>query len=62
MRIESEVKLDFSDVLIKPKRSALGSRKAVELYREYTFSNWKYSKPSFDESWICKCISVVTLL
>jgi GMP reductase len=39
MRIESEVKLDFSDVLIKPKRSTLGSRKQVQLEREYNFRN-----------------------
>jgi len=47
MRIESEVKLDFSDVLIKPKRSALGSRKAVELYREYTFKNYISIEPAY---------------
>ena len=35
MRIESEIKLDFSDVLIKPKRSTLGSRKEVDLNRIY---------------------------
>jgi GMP reductase len=39
MRIESEVKLDFSDVLIRPKRSTLGSRKEVDLLRSYTFRN-----------------------
>jgi len=39
MRIESEVKLDFSDVLIRPKRSTLGSRKEVDLFRNYTFRN-----------------------
>jgi len=39
MRIESEIKLDFSDVLIKPKRSTLGSRKEVDLNRSYTFRN-----------------------
>ncbi len=39
MRIESEIKLDFSDVLIKPKRSTLGSRKQVQLEREYNFRN-----------------------
>ena len=39
MRIESEVKLDFSDVLIRPKRSTLGSRKEVDLFRNYRFRN-----------------------
>ena len=39
MRIESEIKLDFSDVLIRPKRSTLGSRKEVDLNRGYMFRN-----------------------
>ena len=33
MRIENEIKLDFKDVLFKPKRSTLTSRKEVDLYR-----------------------------
>ena len=37
MRIENEVKLDFSDVLIRPKRSTLVSRKNVQLERKFTF-------------------------
>jgi len=37
MRIDSEVKLDFNDVLICPKRSTLASRREVELMREFTF-------------------------
>lgn len=37
MRIENDVKLDFSDVLIRPKRSTLTSRKEVELERNFTF-------------------------
>jgi len=39
MRIEQDDKLDFSDVLIRPKRSALVSRKDVELNRSYTFKH-----------------------
>lgn len=39
MRIEFDPKLDFSDVLIKPKRSTLKSRKDVELVREFYFRN-----------------------
>ena len=31
MRIESDIKLDYKDVLIRPKRSTLSSRKQVEL-------------------------------
>jgi GMP reductase len=39
MRIEDDVKLDFKDVLIRPKRSTLGSRRDVDLYRSYTFKH-----------------------
>ena len=39
MRIEEDLKLDYNSVLIRPKRSTLGSRKEVDLYREYTFRN-----------------------
>ena len=39
MRIENEVKLDYKDVLIRPKRSILRSRKEVILRREYKFRN-----------------------
>lgn len=41
MKIESEIKLDYSDVLIRPKRSKSPSRSAVELSRRYTFLNSK---------------------
>ncbi len=41
MRIEDDSKLDYKDVLIRPKRSTLGSRKDVELEREFTFRNFK---------------------
>ena len=41
MRIEEDVKLDFNDVLIRPKRSTLVSRKNAVLDREFKF---KYSK------------------
>lgn len=39
MRIEDDVKLDFCDVLIRPKRSALTSRREVELERTFHFKN-----------------------
>ncbi len=44
MRIEEEIKLDYSDVLFRPKRSTLKSRKDVDLNRKYIF---KYSKLSW---------------
>ena len=37
MRILEDVKLDYSDVLIRPKRSTLGSRKEVILERTFQF-------------------------
>jgi GMP reductase len=37
MRIEEDIKLDFKDVLIRPKRSILRSRADVDLVREYKF-------------------------
>ena len=37
MRIENDAKLDFSDVLIRPKRSTLTSRKNFDLQRTFTF-------------------------
>jgi GMP reductase len=39
MRIERDVKLDYSDVLFRPKRSTMGSRSEVDLTRTYTFRN-----------------------
>jgi GMP reductase len=41
MRIERDVKLDYSDVLFRPKRSIMGSRSEVDLSRTYTFRNSK---------------------
>lgn len=43
MRIENEIKLDYKDVLIRPKRSVLRSRRQVILRREYTFRNSEQS-------------------
>ena len=41
MRIEEDIKLDYKDVLIRPKRSTLGSRKDVDVQRGFTFRNYK---------------------
>jgi GMP reductase len=45
MRIEDDIKLDFTDVLIRPKRSTLSSRKEVDLSRSYKFkhSGWEWT-------------------
>ena len=47
MRIEEDLKLDYSDVLIRPKRSTLGSRKDVDLERGYTFRNYNGNKEDY---------------
>lgn len=39
MRIEDDIKLDFKDVLIRPKRSVLKTRSEVSLEREITFKH-----------------------
>jgi GMP reductase len=44
MRIEQDIKLDYKDVLLRPKRSTLGSRKEVDLERIFTF-------PNCDQTW-----------
>ena len=41
MRIESDLKLTFDDVLIRPKRSTLVSRSEVDLVREFKFRHTK---------------------
>ena len=44
MRIEADLKLDFADVLLRPKRSTLKSRRDVQLQRTYHF---KHSKKTY---------------
>ncbi|CAG2065158.1 unnamed protein product, partial [Timema podura] len=39
--IINDIKLDFKDVMLRPKRSTLRSRADVDLYREITFRNSK---------------------
>ena len=45
MRIESDIKLGFKDVMIRPKRSTLSSRSEVSLLRSFSFlhgeNDWK---------------------
>lgn len=50
MKIEQDVKLDFSDVLIRPKRSTLESRNNVDLEREFRFPH---------SNQILKCIPIM---
>ena len=39
MRLDTEIKLNYEDVLLKPKRSTLSSRRDVEMEREFVFRN-----------------------
>ena len=41
MRIENDLKLDFKDVLLRPKRSTLASRRDVVLQKEFKFLHSK---------------------
>jgi len=41
MRIEEDIKLDYSDVLIRPKRSTISSRYDVKMTRTYKFKHSK---------------------
>jgi len=49
MRLEEDIKLDYKDVLIRPKRSTLGSRKEVDLERGYTWRNWQPEVMSMEQ-------------
>ncbi|XP_006002921.1 GMP reductase 1 [Latimeria chalumnae] len=40
-RVDADLKLDFKDVLLRPKRSSLKSRSEVDLMRTFTFRNSK---------------------
>ena len=44
MKIENDIKLDFNDVLIRPKRSVLKSRSDINLTREFKF-------PHSEQTW-----------
>ena len=45
MRLEEDIKLDYKDVLIRPKRSTLKSRSQVKLERRFKFRNYKPDFP-----------------
>ena len=49
MRIDDDMKLDYKDVLIRPKRSTLESRKEVDLERKFTFLNYSPDYPNSTE-------------
>ena len=51
MRLEEDIKLDYKDVLIRPKRSTLHSRKQVRLNRKFQFRNYDHdlAEPLPDE-------------
>ena len=42
MHLDNQIKLDFKDVLIRPKRSTLTSRSQVDITREIKFDRRQY--------------------
>jgi GMP reductase len=59
MRIEQDVKLDYNSVLIRPKRSTLGSRKEVSLERDFTFRNYVSDFPDNIKSYHYRGIPIM---
>ena len=47
MQIENDIKLDFNDVLIKPKRSQAVSRADIDLNRKFKFLNCQHYNDDF---------------
>ena len=39
MKLENDIKLDFNDVLFRPKRSTLSSRSEVQVERDFKFKH-----------------------
>jgi GMP reductase len=60
MRIEQELKLDYRDVLIRPKRSTLKSRSEVSLEREFTFRNYRLDLPDSAGGYHYKGVPIMT--
>lgn len=48
-RVDTEIKLDFKDVLIRPKRSTIRSRADVDISRQYVF---RHAKRNFPEDMV----------
>jgi GMP reductase len=59
MRIEEDVKLDYKDVLIRPKRSTLKSRSEVSLERKTNFRNYEPPFPHNIEDYHYKGIPIM---
>ena len=51
-KIETGLKLDFNNVLIRPKRSSLNSRSEINLNRKFKFYNAK------SDSFICTSCNI----
>ena len=52
MRLEEDIKLDYKDVLIRPKRSTLHSRSQVRLSRKFKFRNYEPESTADDPHYI----------
>ena len=59
MRLEEDIKLDYKDVLIRPKRSTLKSRSEVSLERRTRFRNYEPPFPHNIEDYHYKGIPIM---
>ena len=59
MRLETDIKLDYKDVLIRPKRSTLKSRSEVSLERRTKFRNYEPPFPHNIEDYHYKGIPIM---
>ena len=59
MRLEEDIKLDYKDVLIRPKRSTLKSRSEVSLERKTRFRNYEPPFPHNIEDYHYKGIPIM---
>ena len=59
MRIKPDIKLDFKDVLLEPKRSTISSRRSVNLEREFIFRHWDESAQNWADCQLCRLIWMV---
>ena len=57
MRLEEDLKYDYKDVLIRPKRSVLKSRSEVSLERKTNFRNYKPSMEADEYIIVCSIMA-----
>ena len=58
MRIDYNVHLDYSDVLLKPKRSTLSSRRDVDINREFNYDARVSNIPDLNVGSVTESVTV----